>query len=595
MQDSDRRSLLPILSAVVLLALAAESASAAEVERIVSFEAGLPGPCQDGDPDVAVQPGGSFLLTWRSDCAFVSSSNRALRFDAAGRPIGASVELWGGVGTVAAPLPNGGFVASSWFERDVSPFFGINLHRLDPLGRPLGGLIPVAADPSDFSPNIRPRLAVAPNGSVAVVWIQSTFDPDFPGTVLGRFYDASLEPVTEAFSLSLEPPIDRSQIDPDVAFGDDGTALAVWTQLDGGSSQILGRLFTASGQPLGAAFPISQPDHDRPQGTPRVAARSGGGWWVAWQGFGGDGVHRASRVVRLSAAGEPVGYEQPLGLPAEMPGAPALGTDATGNLLLLATVLDGSIAGRPFDAQGAPVSGPVEISGSERTTYRAPALAGRSPAGFVAAWAGQFLPSSDADLFGAVLARTCLPAGNAACLGPGGRFAVDVSWRTAAGSGIAKPLPLAAGAATFGLQDAANQDVAVVLSGPDSNDLTFTATTGAAIDVRITDRTSGATRTVSKPAGRFASQRVPHVLPISPLGANGALASSAGEIPSPEDAQAATGPAPTLGGTCLPSSRTLCLLGGRFRAEVFGPGSHPPRALALARTDRSGAFAFPAA
>jgi hypothetical protein len=44
----------------------------------------------------------------------------------------------------------------------------------------------------------------------------------------------------------------------------------------------------------------------------------------------------------------------------------------------------------------------------------------------------------------------------------------------------------------------------------------------------------------------------------------------------------------------VPTSRALCLLGGRFHAELLA-GQYPNPALAILRTDKSGAFAFPSA
>ena len=42
----------------------------------------------------------------------------------------------------------------------------------------------------------------------------------------------------------------------------------------------------------------------------------------------------------------------------------------------------------------------------------------------------------------------------------------------------------------------------------------------------------------------------------------------------------------------MPTSRALCLLGGRFRAVLLA-GQYPNPALAILRTDKSGAFALP--
>ncbi|HXU29248.1 MAG TPA: hypothetical protein VN851_01610, partial [Thermoanaerobaculia bacterium] len=60
------------------VALAAWPALGAEIDRLASFSAGDPPPCADRSPDLAVQPGGSFLLIWqRSGCP--SSATRKVR------------------------------------------------------------------------------------------------------------------------------------------------------------------------------------------------------------------------------------------------------------------------------------------------------------------------------------------------------------------------------------------------------------------------------------------------------------------------------------------------------------------------------------
>ena len=583
------------LSLAFALAIVSGSASGVELDRIASFSTDAPPPCYDVSPEVASQPGGSFLLLWgRVGCSpGISSLHRALRFDAAGRRLGEEVELWYGQDTALVPLPDGGFVAAS--AREITgegPAGSIRLHRLDPLGRPVGDPILVIQDHDEFVTSTEPRLAVAPNGTVAVVW--TTFNWTSPGSILamGRFFDASLAPLTEAFPLSFIAL--GAQATPDVAFAGDSTALAVWAQspdyfLYRG---IYGRRFDTSGHPMSEAFPISLEDSGQQMYDARVVAGASGGWWAAWSRFG-TSQPREARLVRLGPDGGLLLAEQSLGLPQSDLSRPALGTYGTGQALLLGRSPDGRIVGRLFDDTDLSASSPFVLTEGNDRSFMSPALSDRNSAGLVAAWYG-FLPSdvTSSDLFGAILAPACLEGKSAACLGPEARYGVEVAWQIGAQSGTAKPLPLAGNVATFGLRNAADHDVTVLLSGSGSRDLTYAATTGAALKIRVTDKTTGAIRTFSKPAGRFASGRFPNALPGLSSGPDDPatasfFASDTTEVGAPEIR-------PSVGETCVPTSRALCLLGGRFRAELFGGQSTRP-ALALLRTDKSGAFAFPSA
>ncbi len=574
-------------------------ASGAEIDRIASFSAGESAPCNDSSPDLATQPGGAFLLVWQqSGCPSPPSAwVRAIRFDAAGRALGSLNHPWPGLEPQVAPLPDGGFVVASLDLQVIQPpkVLGINLHRLDGLGRPVGEPVSVVATQS--APNVGVRLAVAQNGAVAVVWQVVSVNPLFPAIVLGRFFNSALEPVTEAFLLSNGPTF-PGQFEPEIAFQADGTALALWSGIfQTNGSQIYGRRFDVSGHPLTSVFPVSQVE-DRANFVPRVVAGPEGGWWVGWFSDplpyppppGPDPGQTEARVVRLGAGGERLGVERSLESLRLPDAPPALGTDGAGNLLMLGTALDGSIAGRLIERDGAAVSNPFSLSQGVASPYRFPIVADRSPGAFVSAWSGDsFFAPDDSDLFGAIFTPTCLEGKTAACLGPDGRYGVEVAWQIGASSGTARPLPLAGNVATFGLRNAADHDVTVLLSGAGSRDLTFAATTGAALEIRVTDKTTGTVRKFSKPAGRFASGRFPSALPSL----SGDAEPSAATFIVP-DQESGLAPDPAVGETCVPTSRALCLLGGRFRAELLA-GQYPNPALAITRTDKSGAFALPRA
>ena len=586
------------LLAVLALAISSDPLAGAVIDRIGSFSAGDPTACRDAAPDLAIKPGGSFLLIWQqTGCPTPPTSVvRALRFDAAGRKLGAAIDLWSGRDPKIAPLPGGGFVAVSEKEPNLeSSFTGIGLHRLDDLGRPVGEAIVVAVD--RFSPNVAPEISVAPNGAVAVVWQVVSVNPLFPAIVRGRFYDSALHPTSDAFLLSNGPTF-PGQFEPAVAFRGDGTALALWTgTFTTPAPQVFGRVFDGSGHPLTDDFPVSQ-IVVLGNVAPSAVASPSGGWWVSWQSLplpyppppGPDRGDTDARVAHVGPHGERLGLEHlfnPLSLPS---GPLALGTGASGDLLVLFPAPDGSISGRRIVSDRELSSDLFDLSETASVPYLEPAIGDRSAGAFVAAWSGASpVSEDDTDLFGTIVAPACLPETTAACLGPEARYGVEVAWQLGAQSGTAKPLPLAGNSATFGLRHPADHDLTVLLSGPDSRDLTFAATTGAALEIRVTDKSTGAVQTFTKPAGRFASRKISNALPD--LGGTGDLMAehSVAIHERPESSEAIL---PTEGQTCLPTSRALCLLGGRFRAELLA-GPNPRPALSLARTDKSGAFAFP--
>ncbi|HXU29245.1 MAG TPA: hypothetical protein VN851_01595 [Thermoanaerobaculia bacterium] len=591
------------------IALAALPAAGAEIDRIASFSAGGPPPCSDIGPDLAVQPGGSFLLTWQgSGCPNTNLTVRAQRFDAAGRPLSAAVDLWEGIEPRVAPLSDGGFVVATWFDRSLLPitFQGLGLHRLDGFGREVGEPMVVAADPDSFNLNSSPRLAVAPNGSVALVWV------DDHELLRGQFFDASLHPISGAIFLSETLLPDQIAFDPDIAFQADGTALAVWTRsVSPEALQIFGRRFGSSGEPLSEAFPISRIESPGAKTLPHVSARPDGGWWVGWYSYMVSPIpgppfetDQEVRIVRLGADGAVLGPEQKTDV---LNRWFALGADPTGNLLLLG-IGPNTLFGRLFPRDGAPPADPFTLSGSDSISFRESALADRSPAGFLAAWS-ESKAAPDLNLSGALLTVPCLEGKNAVCLGPESRYGVEVAWQNGAQSGSAKPLQLSDNVATFGLRNAADHDVTVLLSGPGLRDLTFAATTGAAIEIKVTDKTSGAVRTFTKSAGRFASGRFPNALPsgarLRVIEITRKMTTSLRDVSLNSSSRQgrrnlargfnpSLAPEPTVGETCVPTRRALCLLGGRFRAELLA-GQYPNPALAITRTDKSGAFALPRA
>jgi hypothetical protein len=421
------------------------------------------------------------------------------------------------------------------------------------------------------------------------------------GTTRGRFFNPGLQPLTGAIPLSTlaSPPF--GEIDPDIAIQGDGTALAVWARfVDTNEYQIVGRRFSPLGGPLSPTFPISRAERFRINGSPRVTPRGTDAWWVGWnsqQGLpGGPPPASEIRIGRLGAEGIPAGIEQPFEDPDAIE-AFALGSEAAGNLLVLVGERSGTISGRWFDSGGAPASDRTRISPSGPLKAAFPTLPDRSSGAIPAAWFkhsdGTF---ADSDLSGLLISPACREGQSAACLGPGGRYRVEIAWQAAGTSGTAKALPLGGNVATFGLKNIADHDVTVLLAGPGSKNLTFAATTNLAIEIRVTDRTTGMIRKFTKAAGILESRRIVNALPVVPSGELDPRPVAGRNAPGNEmddemDDEVLT--APAAGEVCVPTNRALCLVGGRFRAELLADDPRPTSA--LLRTDKSGGLALPRA
>ena len=236
--------------------------------------------------------------------------------------------------------------------------------------------------------------------------------------------------------------------------------------------------------------------------------------------------------------------------------------------------------------------GEVVALGTPDESALGPALSSGS-GDFLAFWPGGAALTVDQgfqgyDVLGQRLRRLCGSA-KAACFDVEGRYVFQVDWRQGSSSGTAFALPLTARSATFGLTSEENPDVVLSLvDGANGfQDLLLAATTTAQLTLRITDTSTGASRTIPKARPRFESFRFPGALPIVvPTTAANPLV----ELSSPDFSGSETRE------TSLPCSglRTeLCLFAGRFRVALTAPNGEPLANLAaLARGDRSGLFAL---
>ena len=231
-----------------------------------------------------------------------------------------------------------------------------------------------------------PSIGVEPDGDFVVVWMSENQDGSGTG-VFGQRFDASGVARGGEFQVSVETL--GHQNSPDVAVGSAGDFVVVWaSEQNGLPGPIKGRLFDASGDPLGQELAISS--NAASDSLPRVARASDGRFVVAWTSPASDGDGTGISARRFDAAGSPAGDEfvantttsadQWLG---------EIASDASGNFVAVwwspnaASPHLGAVAGRKFDGSGQPVGTEFQVGGGWE---KDPAVSISPTGDFVVAW-----------------------------------------------------------------------------------------------------------------------------------------------------------------------------------------------------------------
>jgi hypothetical protein len=454
-------------------------------------------------PRLAVDPwSGDVLVTWVDERETGNPNIWARRLDANGQPRSPEFQVdlvnnGNGEAQSAQPLAHGdGGFSIVWNNflpaSPIGPTVEVRAQRFDALGNRLGPDTLVTGVGADTNP---PAAVIDPHGNVLVLWPGTDqHSPDL--AVLGRLFDPSWQPLTDAFQVNTRFQGDQTQ--PAVAVDSTGRFVALWAGAEGeipapgtpspevGSLGIFGQRFTFGGcVPTDTRLCLNG---DRFQVE------------VAWKNpF--DGSTGTGHAVPL--------------------------TDDTGafwffgesNLELLVKVLDGRAVNGNFWVYSGALSN-VEytitvtdtIAGRVRTYHNAPfqfsslADVGAFPAAASSVGTVKTTGTVTADAAGA-----CAGAADALCLA-GGRFRVTVDFtdpRTGgAGRGQAHGLTEDTGA--FWFFDAVNLELMVkVLDGRTINGK-FWVFFGALSDVdytlTVTDTQTGHQKTYHNPGGTLASR-----------------------------------------------------------------------------------------
>ena len=206
--------------------------------------------------------------------------------------------------------------------------------------------------------------------------------------------------------------------------GPDSNFVIVWSgggAQDGDQTGIFGRMFDASGAPLGGEFLVNTVTAGY-QDLPNVASNSAGNFVVAWTHLSGSPGYEI-RARRFDPSGTPQGVEIVVNtFTTGSQVVPDVAIDAAGNFVVVWASGPGQdgdaygVFGRRFDANGNPLGGEFQINEETGGSQGLPRIA-MGPAGdFIVAWES---PQDLSD--GGVVARRYGSNGNPL----GGEFLVN--------------------------------------------------------------------------------------------------------------------------------------------------------------------------
>lgn len=205
-----------------------------------------------------------------------------------------------------------------------------------------------------------PNVVSNPDGSFVVVWESSGQEPgQYVGAgVYARRFDALGNPLAAEFLVNEYTPQDQALR---VAADESGNFIVVWqgagaTDLTG----VHGRLFTASGTPVGPEFTVHPPTPLAAEVAPAVA-RSETGYVVAWEEYVTGSQNEIFGVVFTNAAAAGGGPFHVNTYTTGGQGKPEVAMDSSGNFFV-SWASAGEIRGRGFTAAGAPLSDDFQIN-----------------------------------------------------------------------------------------------------------------------------------------------------------------------------------------------------------------------------------------
>jgi hypothetical protein len=278
-------------------------------------------------------------------------------------------------------------------------------------GAPSGAEFRVNTSTTGFQ--YRPAVASDPLGNLVVAWESPHAGGSYD--VFGQRYAASGAPVGSEFRMNTYTS--SQQVNVSVAADPSGSFVVVWQSAyqDGSDFGVFGQRYSSSGAPVGPEFRVNTYTTDR-QSEPSVAADSGGSFVVVWQSHGQDGSYDGIFGQRYASTGAPLGPE--FRVNTATTGAqyrPSVATEDSGNFVVVWDGAgDGSVTGifgQRYDASGVP-QGPEFRVNTYTTVNQARAVVASDPFGsLVVTWWSDTQDGDAGGIFGQRYAPMGVPLG----------------------------------------------------------------------------------------------------------------------------------------------------------------------------------------
>jgi hypothetical protein len=263
-----------------------------------------------GAPAVASDPTGRFVVAWHSDNQEGSSFGVfARQFDAAGVPgpeFQVNTYTTASQGYPAVAMDAGGsFVVTWWGQAGDGDADGVFAQRYNAAGVPQGGEFRV--NTYTTSNQLFPSVAMDPAGDFAIAWSSAYQDGSGSG-VFGQRYNAAGVPQGSEFRANSYTA--GSQSKASVAMDAGGGFLVVWQSSgqDGDAGGVFGRRYNPAGVPQGSEFQVNEYTTDYQQ-LPHAVRTDDGGFVVAWASYLQDGSGNGVFARTLGPSGVRLGSE----------------------------------------------------------------------------------------------------------------------------------------------------------------------------------------------------------------------------------------------------------------------------------------------
>ncbi|MCG8457395.1 MAG: hypothetical protein MI919_14050 [Holophagales bacterium] len=240
------------------------------------------------DPVVAPAAAGGFLVLWEDESIIppIPENVVALRFDAAGAPVGAEIDInqyvFGDQEDIdIASDAAGNFVVVWESDAQDGDLEAVVARRLDPTGQPVGKEMVVNTYTTGNQDD--PQVAVHPDGRFAVVWEDDTQDAGVD-SIWARTFAADGTPLVAPFQVDADP---GRQMNPWVAFDTKGQLVVAWDSLsqDGDGVGVVTAAFDpTTGERSGGEMVVNTTTAGF-QGYPAVAAGEGGQMVIVWESY----------------------------------------------------------------------------------------------------------------------------------------------------------------------------------------------------------------------------------------------------------------------------------------------------------------------